>query len=39
VAAGEQVVVEGQLKLKPGATVELLQDEQPEQAAARGPGR
>ncbi len=36
IAAGEQVVVEGQLKLRPGALVEVLQDEgKPEKAAAR----
>jgi multidrug efflux system membrane fusion protein len=36
IAPGEQVVVEGQPKLRPGAAVEVLQDERrPEKAAAR----
>jgi multidrug efflux system membrane fusion protein len=38
VAAGETVVVEGQLRLRPGALVEPLQDEKaPEKAAAPSP--
>jgi multidrug efflux system membrane fusion protein len=36
IAAGERVVVEGQLKLRPGTAVEVLQDEKkPERAASR----
>lgn len=40
IAAGEQVVVEGQLRLKPGVAVEVLQDEQKHgQAAPPAPAR
>ncbi len=35
IRAGEVVVVEGQLKLRPGVQVEVLEDKKPEKAAAR----